>query len=101
MKKFKFILPILVFALTFAISYASVSDMFVIKYAYHDTSENPDVCRELASNPCDNEDNFACTVISTSNGGPYQVYSSNVPQGSPAECVLALRNSIQDPILVP
>lgn len=101
MKKFKFILPILAFVLTFAISFASVSDMFVIKYAYQDTSEDPDICRELSSNPCDNEDNFDCTVLSIANGGPYQVYSSNVPESSEAECTIALRNSQPEAEIVP
>lgn len=99
MKKFRFMLPALVFALTFAVSFASASDLFAVKYAYQDT--NADVCRELASNPCDNENNFACTVISAAHGGPYQAYSSNVAQGSPAVCTTVLRNSDPNPILVP
>lgn len=101
MKKFRFMLPALVFALTFAFSFASVSDMFVTKYAYQDTSVSPNVCRELQSNPCDNVDNFTCTVISATHGGEYQVFSSDVPENAPAECSIQLRNSQPEPILVP
>lgn len=101
MKKFKIILPILVFVLTFAISFASVSDMFIVQYAYKDTSENPDVCRELATNPCDNVDNFDCTVLSGINGGPYQVYSFDEPEDSLTECTIALRNSTPQAEIVP
>lgn len=99
MKKFKFILPALVFVLTFAISFASVSDMFVVKYAYLETPAN--VCRELASNPCDNIEQNMCTVISNEFGGPFQVYESDVPsQGSPAQCTNVVFNSSPIPIPV-
>lgn len=99
MKKFRFMLPALVFALTFAFSFASVSDMFVTKYSYMDT--NADVCRELDENPCDNLTETPCTVISATHGGPYQVFSSNVPENAPAECSIALKNSTPEAILVP
>lgn len=92
-------LPALVFALTFAFSFASVSDMFVTKYSYKDTNANE--CEELQSNPCDGGQEFLCTVISAANGGPFQVYSYEGDDSSDAVCAMPLRNSELTPIPVP
>lgn len=99
MKKFRFMLPALVFALTFAFSFASVSDMFVTKYSYQDT--NADVCRELQSNPCDNEGNYTCTVISSAHGGPFDAFTYEGDENSEAVCATPLKNSTPIPIPVP
>ncbi|WP_268225120.1 DUF6520 family protein [Sinomicrobium oceani] len=97
MKKFKLILPALVFVFTFAISFASVSDMFVIKYAYQTGSD----CIELAENPCPVSGPFTCTVISSTNGGPFPVYLSDVDLSAPAQCATAVPTNDPSPVLVP